>query len=91
MLMYKLFFRVYERSVDLWGLVCKSDKRFCSADGKAKATIGGRIKNIFEEGNLMKFQLFGFTEQLPQMAKIIRVDNSACRKSWLWDRAAVQI
>ena len=38
----------------------------------------------------MKTQLFGISEQLPQMAKIIRGNISAGRWSWLWDRVAVQ-
>ena len=39
--------------------------------GKAKSTINEHIKNIFEEKNQIKIQLFGISEQLPQMVNHI--------------------
>lgn len=48
-----------------------SQAMICELFDKAKATISGHIKNIFEEGNCWKIQLFGFAEQLPAMEKII--------------------
>ncbi|PRW39759.1 toxin-antitoxin system, toxin component, Fic family [Enterobacter roggenkampii] len=41
-----------------------SQATICELYGKAKATISGHIKNIFDEGELVEIQLFGFTEAL---------------------------
>lgn len=55
-----------------------SQAMICELYGKAKATISEHIKHIFEEGELEEIQLFGFTEQLPVMEKIIRFNSLVC-------------
>ena len=55
-----------------------SQAMICKLYGKAKATISEHIKHIFEEGELEEIQLFGFTEQLPVMEKIIRFNTLVC-------------
>lgn len=56
-----------------------SQGMICELYGKAKATISEHIKNIFADGELEEIQLFGFTEQLPVMGKIIRFNTLVCR------------
>jgi hypothetical protein len=56
-----------------------SQAMICDLYGKAKSTISGHIKNIFEDAERTKIQLFGFTEQLPSMEKHIMFNSLVCR------------
>ena len=52
-------------SENLW----LNQKQLTELFGKAKGTISEHIKHIFEDGELDKIQLFGYSEQLPQTAR----------------------
>ncbi len=61
-----------------------NQKQLTDFFGKAKGTISEHIKHIFEDANRMKFQLFGFSEQLPPMASSTRWRTTTSTWCWPW-------
>jgi hypothetical protein len=76
----KLDVRLVEHTVWL------SQKQLTELFGKAKGTISEYIKHIFEDQELEKLQLFGFTEQLPPKAKPMRWRTTIW--TWCWRSAS---
>ena len=46
--------------------------QMCELYQTSKSNVSEHIKHIFEEGELAKRQLFGISEQLPQLFSIIK-------------------
>ena len=47
-----------------------SQQQICDLYQTSKSNVSEHIKHIFEDGELRKMQLFGNSEQLPQMGRI---------------------
>jgi len=61
-----------------------NQKQLTELFGKAKGTISEHIKHIFAEGELAEIQLFGYSEQLLQMASNMMWRTTTLIWFWPW-------